>query len=177
MTLDEPPLFKRLAKEISWKHYLFMVVMLLTTPQIAHEAIGAAGCPCVNCAWNAGLIKAPVIIETIITPPEPVLRVVKKVKWFGNGTCVPYARYRTGIMLYGNAGTFLDRAERAGYTKGTEPVLGGMVITNETTGHVAVVEKIEEDKIYISEQNVEGAYIVSNRWLDIMDKRIVGFIY
>ncbi len=150
------------------------MAILLVAPQVAHEAGGVSGPPCVNCAWDAGTIKAPVIIETVITP-EP--REVKKVVYYGNGTCVPYARQRSGIKLYGNAATFLSRAEAGGYATGSKPVLGGIMVTDETTGHVAVIEKIEENRVYISEQNVNGLYVVSKRWLDLNDDRIIGYIY
>lgn len=175
VSLEEPHLVCAKNNGFKWKIYFAVMVILFTVPMVAHEARGFIISYCgEECAYDYGVLRAPILIETIITP-EP--RIVKKVVYYGNGTCVPYARYRSGIELYGNAGTFLDRAEKNGYATGTKPVLGGIMVTAESTGHVAVVEKIEKEKVYVSEQNVKGLYKVSWRWFDLADKRILGFIY
>ena len=132
---------------------------------------------CDNCAWDSGTIKVPVLVTTEISTHNGLPIALNKKPWQGNGTCVPYARNRTGIELYGWAGTFLDRAPEAGYTISTEPIVGAMVITNESRGHAAVVEDIDENTIDISEQNYAGPYIISGRKLDISDPRILGYIY
>ena len=100
-----------------------------------------------------------------------------EVEYFGNGTCVPYVRERTGIKMYGSAKTFLDRAEDAGYTTSTEPLVGSIIVLSEGNGHVAVVEEIVGDEILISEQNYYGLYIVSNRLIDKNYEEILGYIY
>lgn len=124
--------------------------------------------------WDYGFIRAPIIITTKKTPQD---RELNPVYYYGNGTCVPYARIRTGIKLYGWAGTFMERATVAKYATTTEPAVGRMMITNESNGHVAVVEKVTDTHIHISEQNYKGLYIVSNRILQLDDPRILGYIY
>lgn len=160
--------------------WLFITLALLMAPLIAHEAeadsIGAVS-SAQDYAWNAGSLSASIIIDTIITLKEPEPREVKAVTGFGNGTCVPYARQRSGIKLYGNAATFLERAIGSGYATGTIPAVGAIIVTNESTGHVAVVEEVANDKIKISEQNYKGLYIVSERWFSKTDERILGYIY
>jgi len=164
---EEPLIYKRLT-------LVALIVIGLTLPNVAHEA--AQSVVCRNCAWDSGTLKAPIIIQTIRSvkehPPE-----VKPVRTYGNGTCVPYARARTGIQLFGWAGSFLDEAEDAGYTVTEVPQIGCIVVTSESGGHVAVVEDISDEGIVVSEQNYLGLYQVSNRVIALDDEIVLGYIY
>jgi len=150
---------------------LVLIICGLIFPRAAYDSFAFSRPPCTTCAWDYGTLKAPVLLHTEKRRP------VKRVKYYGNGTCVPYARARTGIQLYGWARHFLDRAEDNGYSTSTNPVIGGMVITTEGRGHVAVVEDVGTFTISISEQNFTGRYQISERTLDKDDPRILGYIY
>ena len=56
--------------------------------------------------------------------------------------CVPYARSRSGVALYGDAGTWWDKAEGR-YAKRQEPELGAVIVltgyAGPGRGHVGVV--------------------------------------
>src|SRR5262245_19569467 len=59
--------------------------------------------------------------------------------------CVPYARSRTGISLYGDAYTWWDTA--AGhYARGSQPKVGSVLVLSKTDrlrhGHVGVVAAV-----------------------------------
>ncbi len=129
--------------------------------------------------WDYGAIVMPVIIETVKTVQEPIEAPpsVKPVNHYGNGTCVPYARLRSGIKMFGWAGSFLDRAIGDGFTVTEVPQIGCIMVTKEGGGHVAVVEDIGEKGILISEQNYKGLYVVSERWVGADDELILGYIY
>jgi|TARA_Y100000310_G_C20704007_1_gene833005 surface antigen len=125
--------------------------------------------------WENGYIKAP---EILLEPIEKEKRLVKKVYYYGNGHCVPYARARTGIQITGIAGRALEIARFRGYKTGIIPREGSIVVLNEgPVGHVAVVEKIYGDMLYISEQNYRGLYIVSERIISVSYDSILGYIY
>jgi len=163
----------KIRKKIPHKKIIVVLNILIAVigfPSIAHEAdVEKPYYP-----WDYGTIKAPIILETEITPPE---REVQVVTGYGNGSCVPYARERTGILLYGRASGFLAKATSSGYTTGTSPVVGAMMITSEGPGHVAVVESVSSSTVRISEQNYIGLYVVGERTLEIDDPVIQGYIY
>ena len=166
--LDEPPLIKG-AKYI----ILIAIILSLFKPIYILEALDNNENNVVNKSWNTDELQAPLLMIAKIFAP------IKKninYKVYGNGTCVPYARYKTGILLYGWAGSLLERAEAAGYHISTIPAVGGMVVTNESNGHVAVVEDVIDGFIIISEQNYEGLHIVSTRKLPLDSKKIEGYI-
>jgi hypothetical protein len=167
--MDEDPL-----PIIGIKRFILLIVIGILFPTAVSPGFAIMKEPCTTCAWDYGTIKAPVLLRTIKRPdPRPL----QQVKYFGNGTCVPYARYRTGIQLYGWARYFLKWAKEEGYSTSTVPIIGGMVITNESRGHVAVVEDVHDDHIHISEQNFLGRYVISKRELSLDDPRILGYIY
>jgi hypothetical protein len=168
ITLDEPPLFKGSAYIIS-----IIIILSLLLPLPAHEAFDNRYKSEPEIGWDSVTIEAPLLVISKEFAPE-----VKEIPvGYGNGSCVPYARAKTGIQLTGWAGTFLNKAEDAGYATSTVPALNGMVITNESKGHVAVVEEITEDAIIVSEQNYKGKFIVSSRKILLDDPKIQGYIY
>jgi hypothetical protein len=62
----------------------------------------------------------------------------------------------------------------------TEPCVDCVVIFNRTStsiyGHVAIVKKITDDKIYIFERNFEGCGIDSYRWVSVYQWNIKGYL-
>jgi len=96
----------------------------------------------------------------------------------GNGSCMPYARSRSGLPISGSACTILNRLDDYGLSYREEPAVGTVVVTSEgPCGHVAVVEEIKEKTIVISEQNYKGLYVVSERELAIDSELIQGYVY
>ena len=65
---------------------------------------------------------------------------------------------KTGVQLpgWGNAKTWYDSAKKAGYSVGSEPKKNSIVVWNMTSyGHVAFVERVSEDKIYVWDSDYE----------------------
>lgn len=79
----------------------------------------------------------------------------------------------------GNAKNWLVNAQTYGAVVSKTPAAGTIAVTTENKryGHVVVVEKVEGDKILISEMNYKGKGITSQRWLDADSPVIRGFIY
>lgn len=77
--------------------------------------------------------------------------------------CVPYARQRTGIQIYGDAHTWWNQAEGR-YARGFQPKVGAVMAFrpygNSTLGHVAAVSRvIDRRTILVSHANwspIEG---------------------
>ncbi len=104
--------------------------------------------------------------------PRPVLNLPKRVKkGIGNGQCVQYAEYVTGIYRRGNANVWTK------YINSTEPVIGSIVVLNEgSIGHLAAVKDIKGDSILITEQNYLGKYIISERLFSASYLNILGYV-
>lgn len=168
VTLDEPPLIRGYNYII-----LITIVMSILIPRPAHEAFDNCCPPPPKIGWDYESIKTPLLVVSKEFAPE----IKPKPIGYGNGSCVPYARAKTGIQLTGWAGDMLERANEAGYATSTMPAKGGMVVTTEGGGHVAVVEEVKEDAIVITEQNYAGRYVVSSRELPIDDPKIEGYIH
>lgn len=162
-----------------WK-MLFLIVNITVwfgVPLSAQEAESGS----IYYPWDYGTITSPIILEIVITtsmtpPSSPSVKLIP-VRNYGNGTCVPYARHRTGIALYGWAGEFLAKAGKSPLYEVTEvPMVGSIVVTNESNGHIAVVESITEDGIIVSEQNYDGLYLVTERSIPFESTLIEGYI-
>ena len=81
-------------------------------------------------------LPAPVRGASIETPPAPL-------------QCVPYARARSGVGIFGDAGTWWAKAEGQ-YARGTTPLLGSVMVLTGYAGpgraHVAVVARLVSDR-------------------------------
>lgn len=95
------------------------------------------------------------------------------------GYCTWYVATRTHVPWGGNAKNWLANAKAYGAVVNSTPAPGTIVVTtdNRYYGHVAYVEKVEDDKILISEMNYEKFGKVNQRWLSTSSKTIRGYIY
>lgn len=98
---------------------------------------------------------------------------------FPYGYCTWYVAQRRYVPWGGNAGTWLYNAKALGYKTGKAPTAGSIVVTTENRyyGHVAIVEKVENGQIYVSEMNYRGWAKTSKRWLLTSSRVIKGYIY
>jgi len=79
---------------------------------------------------------------------------------------------------WGNAKSWLSSAQQSGWSTGSTPEVGAIVVTSESwAGHVGYVEKVEEDTFVISEMNYKGWGKTSTRTIDKNNHIIRGFIY
>ncbi len=96
------------------------------------------------------------------------------------GQCTYYAsKKRGGVPWGGNAKNWLANARAYGVKTGSTPVVGAVVVTNESRryGHVAYVEAVENGRFMVSEMNFEGLGKVDYRWIPTNSSVIKGFIY
>ena len=169
MVIEEPPL-------IRGTNYIILIAIIFSLffPATAHEAFNNCCQSPHKITWNIDQMESALLIVSNEFAPEIKTTILKS---YGNGACVPYSRYKTDIQLSGWAGDLLDNAEDAGYVTSTVPAQGGMVITNESKGHVAVVEEVKDDSIIVSEQNYKVLHIVSTRKIPVDSSIIQGYIY
>jgi len=108
------------------------------------------------------------------------------------GECTYYAdnrRKEIGTPLentrLGDAGSWIPRAKASNMETGSEPKVGAVMVYDYCQlnvscryGHVAVVEKVNEDgSVEISEMNWEGHNVVSYRTVSESDAKQLKYIY
>lgn len=96
------------------------------------------------------------------------------------GQCTWYAsKLRGGVPWGGNAKNWMTNAKAYGAKIGQTPVVGAIVQTTENRryGHVAIVKKVEGSRFFITEMNYTGLGRISERWLELGNPVIQGFIY
>lgn len=98
---------------------------------------------------------------------------------FPYGYCTWFVAQRRYVPWGGNAGTWLYNARAMGYKTGRTPAVGAIVVTTENRfyGHVALVEKVENGQILVSEMNYRGWAKTDRRWLSTSSRVIKGYVY
>lgn len=95
------------------------------------------------------------------------------------GWCTYYIATRRYVpSQWGDAKNWLNSAGRAGYSTGSTPTAGAIVVTNESWwGHVAYVESVQDGSFTVSEMNYKGWGVTSRRTISTGDRAVRGFIY
>jgi len=98
---------------------------------------------------------------------------------FPYGYCTWYVAQKRGCVPWGgDAKAWLANAPAYGYSTGSNPVPGAVMVTRESWwGHVAYVESVNGDSITISEMNKVGWGISSTRTISRDNWVIRGYIY
>lgn len=98
---------------------------------------------------------------------------------FPYGWCTWYVASRRNIPWSGNAGAWLYNARAMGYSTGSTPAVGAIIVTNESwVGHVAIVEAVYGNQVKISEMNGRGGWgVVGTRTIPRYSGLIKGYIY
>jgi len=95
------------------------------------------------------------------------------------GYCTYYVATRRAVPSnFGNAKAWLSSAARSGYSTGSTPAVGAIVVTSESWwGHVAYVESVSGGNITIAEMNAKGWGVTSRRTLSAYGGVVRGYIY
>lgn len=91
------------------------------------------------------------------------------------GNCTWYAKSQRPDIpnTFGNASNWFYAAQTAGMATGWSPQIGA-VAWYRYGNHVAIVKQINGDQILLSEMNVLGLNVISQRWVSTAD---YGYIY
>src|SRR5688572_3625834 len=119
---------------------------------------------------------APVAVSVPVPPPQQQKTQLALLQTYrvspGIGTqCVPYARTRSGIKIFGDAYTWWNSAEGQ-YARGNLPLVGSVLVLSKTKrlrrGHVGVVTAIvSEREIRLDHANWQPGAIITN--MAVMD--------
>jgi len=119
--------------------------------------------------------------RTFTPTPKPTItyrRYSRGCHRFPYGYCTWYVAQKRCIPWGGNASAWLDNARAYGYSTGSVPVPGAIMVTRESWwGHVAYVESVSGDYVTISEMNKYGWGKVDWRTLHKNNWVIRGYIY
>jgi surface antigen len=82
--------------------------------------------------------------------------------------CVPYAREKSGVNLYGDAYSWWDQVDKTVYMRGNTPIVGSVLVlaqtSNMTHGHVAVVTRIVNSReISVTHSNWGNGWLSRRR--------------
>ena len=99
--------------------------------------------------------------------------------------CILYVRSETGISwagCHGEAWQCYNQANDEGYSVGSEPAIGAIVVFKKTgpyslAGHVGIVKSISANNFIIRESNVVATHIIGERTISKNDITIRGYIY
>lgn len=102
-----------------------------------------------------------------------------KTNTFPYGYCTWYVAQQKYIPWRGNAGAWLYNAKASGYSTGSKPKVGAIVVTTDSAyyGHVALVTNVHDNSITVKEMNYDAWGVVNTRTIEIKDRRIRGYIY
>lgn len=118
---------------------------------------------------------APEAVSVPVPPPKeqtPLASLQTYAVSPGIGTqCVPYARTRSGIKIFGDAYTWWNTAEGQ-YARGNLPLVGSVLVLSKTKrlrrGHVGVVTAVvSEREIRLDHANWQPDAIITN--MAVMD--------
>ena len=123
-----------------------------------------------GCATPGSPPKTTVSLPEPVLAPDPRPAELASLQYAikpGIGTqCVPYARARTGIDIFGNAHTWWDTAAGR-YARGNQPMVGSVLVLRKTSrlryGHVGVVSNvIGPREIRVDHANWQPDAIITN---------------
>ena len=102
-----------------------------------------------------------------------------KSRRFPYGYCTYYVASRTYVPWNGHAKSWLTNARAYGFSTGSVPIAGSIVVTTENRwyGHVAYVEAVHDNTITVSEMNYVGWGRKSVRTIPINSYKIRGYVY
>lgn len=108
---------------------------------------------------------APVVSQTVIPG-----------NGYDYGNCTWYVKFRKPSLPnnLGNANAWMGSAQSQGLTTGEIPQIGAVAWTPRGYwGHVAYVENVNGDQIYIAEMNVLGLGQTDEKWVPAADYRYI----
>jgi surface antigen len=105
-----------------------------------------------------------------LLPPGTLAPVRTYANGYAAGQCTWYVAGRRPVPgNWGNARTWYNRAQAAGWSVGTTPAKAAIAWTSAGYyGHVAVVEDVDvaSNTVLVSEMNYTGLYRISKRWVN-----------
>jgi surface antigen len=95
------------------------------------------------------------------------------------GQCTYYVSTKRKVSWNGDAWMWFRNARGAGRPEGRVPVAGAIVVMwGSWVGHVAYVERVNPDSSFvITEMNVRGVGVRSERTVTVSSIDLIGFIY
>lgn len=133
--------------------------------------------------------------SVVLTPNVPTFRnavgsFYQSSDTYGDGECVTYVLYETGITrtpgvpFSGNASTYYQEAIDVGYQVGSVPRVGSIVVfavdtsKNMPYGHVGIVTAIDGSTITMQDQNwVNPGHVIGSHTVNTGNYNILGYIY
>jgi surface antigen len=116
---------------------------------------------------------------SIIEDVTPEISVSDDTHIFPKGYCTWYVAQKVRVPWGGNAKNWPKNAAAYGAVVTDVPAKGAIVVTNDSAryGHVALVEKVTETSIIVTEMNYKGFGKVDTREIPLKSSSIKAYIY
>ena len=118
-------------------------------------SLGLAAALLTACASTPAPFTDIVGEQPVESAPEEFGADPRVVDYAANLQCVPFARRESGVEIYGNANTWWRQAAGR-YPRSQVPAAGSVIVirghNNPGRGHVAVVRRIESDRVIFVDQ-------------------------
>ena len=128
---------------------------------------------------QARSVGSQVVSSSKYTYNTPSSANAGKSRRFPYGYCTWYVASKTFVPWNGHAKSWLTNARAYGFSTGSVPAAGSIVVTTENRwyGHVAFVEAVHSNTITVSEMNYVGWGRKSVRTIPINSSKIRGYVY
>jgi len=90
--------------------------------------------------------------------------------WFAWNQCTGYVASRRPVGQWNNASAWYWQAQRDGWSTGSTPRVGAI---GQRNNHVVYVERVDGNRIYISERNYDYRGSYRERWANASDFRYI----
>lgn len=81
--------------------------------------------------------------------------------WWDYHSCTWHVASKRSVGFWNDASSWLWQAKRDGYSTGSTPVAGAI---GWTSGHVVYIERVDGNRVYISERNYDWNGSYRERW-------------
>ena len=121
--------------------------------------------------------EPPPVVEAFVYQKNiPVTPITLRTTGIGNGYCVDLVKYYRDIPWNGDAKYYYEQAIFHNFKVGSEPKVNAIFVkTSGQYGHVAFVTEVLKESFIVTEQNVLGRWIISERHIPIKNNQL--FIY
>lgn len=92
--------------------------------------------------------------------------------WYSPGQCTHYVWSQRPVGRWGNASQWYYQAQLDGWSTGVTPQAGAIGV-QKRGNHVVLVERVDGDRIYISERNYDYRGSYRERWVSSSDYRYI----
>lgn len=112
-------------------------------------------------------------VEAVVAPQVPAtVHAGPGAGWYPAGQCTHYVWSKRPVGFWNNASEWYWQAQRDGWSTGLTPRAGAIGV-QIGVNHVVLIERVDGDRVYISERNYDYRGSYRERWASASDFRYI----